>query len=107
MIRKQLATTCQDCSGLFHAESISTTVHYNASDSLERGEGHMPSDTDRVWYSINKTARKLGISRNTMYVWIAAGKGPAVHRIGGAWKFEHADVEAYLKSTRKQNESVA
>ena len=44
--------------------------------------------------SLAQVADVLGVSRNTVYRWVKAGKMPA-YRIGAGYRIRPADLEAY------------
>ena len=52
--------------------------------------------TDR-WLSVEEIAEHLGISKDTVYAWIAK-KGMPAHRVGRPWKFQRAEVDAWVKA---------
>ena len=52
--------------------------------------------TDR-WLSVEEIAEHLGISKDTVYAWIAKRNMPA-HRVGRLWKFQKAEVDAWVKA---------
>ena len=49
------------------------------------------------WVSVAEIASYLGVSKDTVYTWIDAKSMPA-HRVGRLWKFQHAEVDAWVKS---------
>lgn len=52
--------------------------------------------TDR-WLSVEEIAEYLGISKDTVYAWITK-KGMPAHRVGRFWKFQRAEVDAWVRS---------
>ena len=52
--------------------------------------------TDR-WYSTKEICAYLGISRDTLLVWIANKNMPA-HKVGRNWKFKVSEVDEWIKS---------
>lgn len=56
----------------------------------------MTSNEDR-WLSIGEICAHLGISSDTVYKWIEKQGMPA-HRMGRLWKFQKAEVDAWVKS---------
>jgi len=49
------------------------------------------------WVSVSEIATYLGVSKDTIYTWIAA-KGTPAHRVGRLWKFRREEVDAWVKS---------
>lgn len=52
--------------------------------------------TDR-WCSTKEICAYLGISRDTMLVWISTKNMPA-HKVGRNWKFKVSEVDEWIKS---------
>ena len=52
--------------------------------------------TDR-WYSTKEICSNLGISRDTLLVWIANKNMPA-HKVGRNWKFKVSEVDEWIRS---------
>jgi len=52
--------------------------------------------TDR-WLSVEEIGEHLGVSKDTVYAWIAKRHMPA-HKVGRLWKFQKADVDAWVKA---------
>lgn len=49
------------------------------------------------WLSVEEIAIYLGVSKDTIYAWIAKKRMPA-HRVGRPWKFQRAEVDAWVKA---------
>lgn len=49
------------------------------------------------WLSVEEIAEYLGISKDTVYAWIAKKNMPA-HRVGRFWKFQRSEVDEWIKS---------
>lgn len=49
------------------------------------------------WLSVEEVAKYLGISKETVYRWLEKKKIPA-YRIGKLWKFQHSEIELWVKS---------
>lgn len=61
---------------------------------------------DDRWLSVGEIAEYLGISKDTVYVWITS-KGLPGHRIGRFWKFKRSDVDEWVhqgKAAEAQND---
>jgi excisionase family DNA binding protein len=54
---------------------------------------HLP---DR-WLSVDEVAEYLGVSRDTVYTWVAA-KGMPGHKVGRFWKFKREDVDTWVRA---------
>ena len=52
--------------------------------------------TDR-WLSVEEIAEHLGISKDTVYAWIAKRQMPA-HKVGRLWKFQRVEVDSWVKA---------
>jgi excisionase family DNA binding protein len=50
---------------------------------------------DDRWLSVGEIAEYLGISKDTVYVWIT-NKGLPGHRIGRFWKFKRSEVDEWV-----------
>lgn len=49
------------------------------------------------WLSVEDIAAYLGVSKDTIYAWIANRNMPA-HRVGRFWKFQKSEVELWVKA---------
>lgn len=49
------------------------------------------------WVSVDAIAEHLGVSKDTVYTWIAEKNLPA-HRVGRLWKFQMAEVDEWVRS---------
>lgn len=49
------------------------------------------------WLSIEEIAIHLGIKKDTAYKWVAKKRMPA-HKVGRLWKFDKAEIDAWVKS---------
>jgi excisionase family DNA binding protein len=49
------------------------------------------------WLSVDDIATHLGVSKDTVYSWIAEKDMPA-HRVGRLWKFQTSDVDEWVRS---------
>ncbi len=52
---------------------------------------------DDRWLSVDEITEYLGVSRDTIYNWIAA-RGMPAHRVGRLWKFKKEAVDAWVQS---------
>ena len=48
------------------------------------------------WVSADDIAIHLGVSKDTVYRWIKRKELPA-HRVGRLWKFQHVEVDAWVR----------
>ena len=55
--------------------------------------------TDDRWLSAEEIAEYLGVSKDSVYSWIAS-KGMPGHRIGKKWRFKRSEVDAWVVSGR-------
>lgn len=58
----------------------------------------MDTNVER-WCSMKEICQHLGVSRDTVLVWIEKHNMPAT-RIGRLWKFRISDVDAWMESRR-------
>lgn len=49
------------------------------------------------WMTVAEIAEKLGIQRDTVYVWLAKKNMPG-HRLGRVWRFDPVEVDAWVRS---------
>lgn len=57
----------------------------------------MPDATTEKWSSLDEIAEHLGVSKDTVYRWIANKQMPA-QKIGRLWKFKISEVDEWVKS---------
>lgn len=57
------------------------------------------------WLSAEDIASHMGITKDTVYQWIAE-RGLPAHRMGRLWKFQVSEVDGWVKSghAAKQDE---
>ena len=63
-----------------------------------RGGFSMPDATTEKWSSLDEIAEHLGVSKDTVYRWIANKQMPA-HKIGRLWKFKKSEIDEWVKSS--------
>lgn len=56
----------------------------------------MVDSTTEKWSSLDEVALHLGVSKDTVYRWIANKQLPA-HKIGRLWKFKISEVDEWVK----------
>lgn len=49
------------------------------------------------WVSVNLVANHLGVTKDTIYRWIAGQKLPA-QRIGRLWKFKLSEIDTWVRT---------
>lgn len=51
---------------------------------------------DDRWLSVDEVAEYLGVSKDTVYVWVA-GKDMPGYQVGRFWKFKREDVDTWVR----------
>lgn len=49
------------------------------------------------WVSADAIAEHLGVTKDSVYTWIAKQHMPA-HRVGRLWKFQVSEVDAWVRA---------
>ena len=49
------------------------------------------------WLSVDEIAEYLGVTRDTIYTWVA-DKGLPGHKVGRLWKFKRDEVDGWVRS---------
>ena len=49
------------------------------------------------WYSVEEIGQHLGVSKDTVYAWIANKSMPA-HKVGRLWKFQTDEIDEWVRS---------
>lgn len=49
------------------------------------------------WLSADGVANHLGVSKDTVYAWIAE-RGMPAHKVGRLWKFQADEVDDWVRS---------
>lgn len=68
-----------------------------------------PANVDLVtepWVSADAIAEHLGVTKDSVYSWIATKDMPA-HRVGRLWKFQVSEVDAWVRAGRADDASGA
>lgn len=58
------------------------------------------------WVSADAIAEHLGVTKDSVYSWIATKEMPA-HRVGRLWKFKVSEVDAWVRADRADDASGA
>jgi excisionase family DNA binding protein len=56
----------------------------------------MSENVSEKWSSLEEIALHLGVSKDTIYLWISNKKLPA-HKIGRLWKFKKSEVDEWVR----------
>lgn len=49
------------------------------------------------WVSADVVAEHLGVTKDSIYTWIAS-KGMPAHRVGRLWKFKISEIDDWVRS---------
>lgn len=49
------------------------------------------------WVSADEIAAHLGVTKDSIYSWIAK-RGMPAHRVGRLWKFQVSEVDAWVRA---------
>ena len=60
---------------------------------------------DDRWLSVDKIARYLGVSRDTVYAWLNK-RGLPGHRIGRLWKFKREEVDQWVRAGKAASSNL-
>lgn len=55
------------------------------------------------WMSVEEIAGYLGVSKDTIYGWIAKREMPA-HKVGRLWKFQSDEVDSWVRAGKASDE---
>jgi len=55
----------------------------------------MDYTTTEKWSSLEEIAEHLGVSKDTIYRWIAKKQMPA-HKVGKLWKFKISEIDKWV-----------
>jgi excisionase family DNA binding protein len=58
------------------------------------------------WLSADDIAAHLGVTKDTVYTWIAEKRMPA-HKVGRLWKFQAAEVDDWVRREGEQADDPA
>ncbi|MEW2006701.1 helix-turn-helix domain-containing protein [Microbacterium sp. MMO-113] len=50
-----------------------------------------------AWLSVEDIAQHLGVSKDTVYTWVA-NKGMPAHKVGRLWKFQPSEIDDWVRS---------
>ncbi|TZG28788.1 methylation-associated defense system helix-turn-helix domain-containing protein MAD1 [Sphingomonas montanisoli] len=57
------------------------------------------------WMSVEEIAGYLGVSKDTIYGWIAKRDLPA-HKVGRLWKFKADEVDLWVRAGKAADEEL-
>jgi excisionase family DNA binding protein len=58
------------------------------------------------WLSADDIAVHLGVTKDTVYTWIAE-KGMPAHKVGRLWKFQSAEVDDWVRCEGAADDDTA
>lgn len=53
---------------------------------------------------IDELAQYLKLKKQTIYNWLSDGKIAGI-KVGGVWRFDRKDIDAWLKTKRRSNKT--
>lgn len=69
-------------------------ICYNVTRFITEGKVAKMDNTEK-WSSLEEIAEHLGVSKDTVYRWIADKQMPA-HKVGKLWKFKITEVDEWI-----------
>lgn len=57
------------------------------------------------WHSVEEIGQYLGVSKDTIYAWIANKAMPA-HKVGRLWKFQTDEVDEWVRAGGAGDDNV-
>jgi len=60
-------------------------------------EAEVPIAMSEPWLSADDISAHLGVTKDTVYLWIADKAMPA-HKVGRLWKFQASEVDEWVRS---------
>lgn len=87
--------------GLSRGSSISAVAipSYGQVRSNRQSSGFLRCTVARVsepWLSADDIATHLGVTKDSVYAWIA-NKGMPAHKVGRLWRFQASEVDAWVR----------
>ena len=59
----------------------------------------MFSNLEERWVPLEEIAKYLGVSKDTIYLWIS-NKEPPTYKMGRLWKFKTSEIDEWVKSRK-------
>lgn len=56
------------------------------------------------WMSVEEIAAYLGVSKDTVYGWIAK-RGMPAHKVGRLWKFKSDEIDSWVRAGEASDEN--
>ena len=50
----------------------------------------------QAWYDVMEIAEYLGVSKDTVYTWVAK-KGMPAHKVGRLWRFQASEIDDWVR----------
>lgn len=75
--------------------ATAVSLGHTRSNRVLHGEGG--ATMSEPWLSAEEIAAHLGVTKDTVYAWIADKAMPA-HKIGRLWKFQASEVDSWVRS---------
>ncbi|WP_418276404.1 helix-turn-helix domain-containing protein [Isoptericola jiangsuensis] len=57
------------------------------------------------WLSAEDIAAYLGVTKDTVYAWIA-DKGMPAHKVGRLWKFQTSEIDGWVRGAGVEQQSA-
>jgi excisionase family DNA binding protein len=57
------------------------------------------SEQSKIWLSVDGISQYLGVSKETIYRWVAKKRIPA-YRVGKLWKFSLEEIDMWVRAEK-------
>ena len=92
-----------EAAGIWHssrqifAETTTSTASLGQTGSNRVPHGEGDAAMSEPWSSAEEIAAHLGVTKDTVYTWVA-GKAMPAHKVGRLWKFQACEVDEWVRA---------